>query len=198
MAMQLETMLVRAVAPAHLADAVIGDLHERRAALAESMGAARAGAICRAEALRSLPPLAACAASRALTENWLTASTVAAVICALCIAAIPLWDRIGFGGPVYHVLRLALIGLILGSIPRASSLSFAFLLLLIGISDGVIDAYQLGLGWRVLGDAGLYAGLFVDGAAMASTLIILRIVRWRSDRRVHRLHPPAQGTRRSP
>lgn len=174
-AMDVDALLVRAVAPAHLADAIIGDLSERRTALAQTHGHLRARAICRAEALRSLPSLATHNALRSLEDNWRIALVAAAAICALCVVTIPLWDQIGMGGAAYHVLRLAIIGLVLGCIPRASTLSCAFLLLLIAITNGVIDARELDVGWRVFSNAHLYVGLFVDGAAMASALLALRI-----------------------
>jgi hypothetical protein len=177
MAVGIEALLVRAIAPAHLADAIVGDLCERRLTLAQTLGEARAMAVCRADALRSLPSLATYSASRSLAENWMVALITSAVICALCVAAIPLWDHIGLGSMGYHVLRLALIGLILGCIPRASTLSCAFLLLMIGVTDCVIDARDLGIGWRALSEAHLYFGLFVDGVAMASTLTALRLVK---------------------
>ena len=69
------------------------------------------------------------------------------------------------GGVGYHVLRLALIGLVLGRMPRASTLSCAFLLLLIGVSDwamGARDTYFL---------------VLQDGIIMASMLIVLRLIR---------------------
>lgn len=174
MPMDLEALLLRAIAPAHLADAIIGDLCERRAALTESLGETRALAVCRAEALRSLPSLMAYRASQSFSDNWMVALPVAAVICALCVVTIPFWDHVGMGGG-YHVLRLFVIGLILGCIPRASTLSFTFLLLLIGISDSVIDARELDAGWHVLTDSNLYQGLLIDAASMAAALTALRV-----------------------
>lgn len=70
-----------------------------------------------------------------------------------------------------------MIGLILGRIPRASSLSCASLLLMIGVSNCAIDARESGSVWRVLSGSELYYGLLVDGAAMASMLLLLRIVK---------------------
>lgn len=177
MAKDIEAAVLRAVAPAHLADAILGDLCERRALLVQTLGEEKALAVCRADALRSLPSLALHAASQALTDNWIVALTAAAVTWALCVAAIPFWPSIGFGGTGYHVLRLAVIGLTLGCIPRASTLSCAFLLLLIGISNGAIDARATDSGWHVLSGTQLYAGLLLDGAAMASMLIALRVMR---------------------
>jgi hypothetical protein len=175
MAMDIEAAFVSVLAPPHLADAIIGDLRERRAALAQSAGDKKAFAIYRADAIRSLPSLAAHCAWQALAQNWTFALTAAAVICALCVAAIPLWDRLGFAGFGYHVLRLAVIGLILGRIPRASSLSCAFLLLLIGISNCAIDTRDNSV-WRVLSGGEFYYGLLVDGVAMGSALLMLRTV----------------------
>lgn len=175
--MDVEAALVHAIAPRHLADAIIGDLCERRAALAQTLGDERALAVYRADALRSLPSLAANCAAQALTDNWLFALGAAAVIWALCVAAIPLWDQVGLGGVGYHVLRLAVIGLFLGCMPRASTLSCAFLLVLIGISNCAIDARETTGVWRVLSENTYYFGLLLDGAAMASMLIVLRIAR---------------------
>lgn len=175
MAMDLEALLVRAIAPPHLADAIIGDLCERRAALTQSLGEARARTVCRAEALRSLPSLVTYRASQSFVDNWMVALPVAAVICALCVASIPFWDHLGMGGGGYHMLRLFVIGLILACIPRASTLSFALLLLLIGISDSVIDGRELDVGWHVLADSSLYKGLLIDAASMAAALATLRV-----------------------
>jgi len=165
MAMDIETALVRAIAPSDLADAIVGDLHERRAALVQTHGEAKAWAICRSDILRSLLPLLACSASRALADNWAFALASAAVTCALCFATIPLWDLLGMGGIGYHILRLAIIGLVLGSIPRASTMSCLFLLLLIGVADWAIGAHET------------YFLLVQDGTAMASMLIALRLVK---------------------
>jgi hypothetical protein len=107
----------------------------------------------------------------------MVALSVAAVICASCVATIPFWDHLGMGGGVYHVLRLFVIGLVLGCMPRTASLSFAFLLLLIGVSDAVIDARQLGIDWHVLADANLYRGLAIDATSMAAALGSLHVVR---------------------
>lgn len=163
--MGIEAALVRAIAPSDLADAIVGDLHERYTALAQNLGEAKAQAACRGDVLRSLLPLLACNASRALADNWAFALAAAAVTCALCVAAIPLWAHIGMGGTGYHLLRLAFIGLVLGCIPRASSLSCVFLLLLIGACDWGMAARET---------ANL---LLQDGAAMASVLAVLRAVR---------------------
>lgn len=178
MAMGLETLFVRALAPAHLADAIVGDLYERKAALAQTLGEARALAVCRAEALRSLPSLAAYRAAQSFLDDWTVALPVAAVICALCVATIPFWEHLGMGSGGYHVLRLFVIGLILGSIPRTSGLSFVFLLLLIGISDGVIDARKADAGWHVFTDASLYRTLWIDAISMAAALGPLRAIRF--------------------
>jgi hypothetical protein len=175
--MDIEASLVRAFAPSDLADAIIGDLHERRAALAQTLGEAKALAACRSDVLRSLLSLLACGASRALADNWLFALAAAAVTCASCVATIPLWGHIGMGGEGYHLLRLALIGLVLGCIPRASTLSCAFLLLLIGISDWAIFARETANGLHALAEARLYLLLLQDGAAMASMLVVLRLFR---------------------
>jgi hypothetical protein len=164
MAMNIEAALVRAIAPPDLADAIVGDLHERRAALAQTLGDPKALAACRSDILRSLLSLLVYGASRALADNWVFALAAAAVTCALCVATIPLWGHIGMGGVGYHVLRLALIGLVLGCMPRASTLSCAFLLLLIGVSDwamGARDTYFL---------------VLQDGIIMASMLIVLRLI----------------------
>ncbi len=165
MAMDIETALVRAIAPPDLADAIIGDLHERRAVLAQTQGEGKARAVRRSDALRSLLPLLACSTSRALADNWLFALACAAATCALCFATITFWNHVGMGGVGYHLLRLAIIGLILGSISRASTLSCLFLLLLIGFADWVIGAHET------------YSLLLQDGAAMASMLIVLRLGR---------------------
>lgn len=177
MAIDIEAALVHAIAPGHLADAIIGDLCERRTALAKTLGDEKASAVYRADALRSLPSLAVHGAAQALTDNWIFALAAAAVIWALCVAAIPLWDHIGLGGVGYHVLRLAVIGLLLGRIPRASTLSCVFLLALIGISNCAIDAHETNSVWRVLSGNSYYFGLLLDGAAMASMLIVLRAAR---------------------
>jgi hypothetical protein len=176
--MDIEAALLGLIAPAHLADPIIGDLRERRAALEQTVGVKKASAIYRSDAIRSLPSLAVHSARQVLEENWTFALAAAAVIWALCIAAIPIWDRLGFGGFGYHVVRLAMIGLILGRIPRASSLSCAFLLLLIGLSNCAIDTRQSGSVWHVLSGTELYYGLLVDGAAMASMLLMLRIAKF--------------------
>jgi hypothetical protein len=47
MAMDIEAALVRAIAPSDLADAIIGDLHESHAALAQTLGEEKALASCR-------------------------------------------------------------------------------------------------------------------------------------------------------
>jgi hypothetical protein len=165
MAMDIEAALVRAIAPSDLADAIIGDLHERRRALAQTLGDAKALAACRSDLLRSLISLLAYSASRTLADNWVFALASAAVTCALCVATIPLWGHIGLGGAGYHLLRLAIIGLVLGCIPRASTLSCLFLLLLIGIADWAIGARET------------YQLLLQDGVTMASMLIVLQLVR---------------------
>jgi hypothetical protein len=175
--MDVEAALVHAVAPRHLADAIVGDLCERRAALARTLGEKKASAVYRADAFRSLPSLAVSSAGQALTDNWIFALAAAALIWALCVAAIPVWDQVGLGGVGYHVLRLAGIGLILGGTRRASTLSCAFLLVLIGISNCAIDAREAGSVWGVLSESTYYCGLLLDGAAMASMLIALRIAR---------------------
>jgi hypothetical protein len=177
MTMDFEALLVRAVAPAHLADTVVGDLYERRARLSQTLGEARAQTAYRAEALRSLPSLATYRVVQSLAGNWILALAVAAVICALCFAAIPFWDRLGMGGAGYHVLRMVFIGLILGCIPRASVLSFTFLLLLIGASDAVVDAREFDVGWHILTQSSLYLGLLLDAVAMAAALAALQIVK---------------------
>lgn len=174
--MNVETLLVRTFAPAHLADAIVGDLCERRAALTQTLGEARAIAVCRAETLRSLLPLATYRAAQSLSDDWMVALPVAAIVCASCVATIPFWEHLGMGGGVYHVLRLIVIGLILGCVPRTSTLSFAFLMLLIGISDGVLDARKFDIGWRVLGDSDLYRLLWIDAISMAAGLAPLRVL----------------------
>lgn len=175
--MDVEAALVHAIAPRHLADAIVGDLCERRATLAQTQGYERALAVYRADALRSLPSLAANCAAQALADNWIFALSAAAAIWVLCVAAIPLWDHIGFGGVGYHVLRLALIGLFLGCMPRASTLSCAFLLALIALSNCAIDAREAGSVARVLSENDYYFGLLLDGAAMTFMLVVLRIAR---------------------
>ena len=175
--MHIETALVRAIAPPGLADAIVGDLHERHAALAEALGDSKALAICRSDVLRSLLSLLAYGVSRALVDNWAPAFASAAVTCAVCVATIPLWSHIGMGGTGYHLLRLAIIGLVLGCIPRASTLSCCFLLLLIGVSDWAIDARETANVWYVLTDAKIYSLLLQDGFSMASMLVLLRLVR---------------------
>lgn len=163
--MEIEAALVRAVAPSDLADAIIGDLHERRAALARTLGDDKALATCRSDALRSFFSLLAHNALRSLSDNWIFALMSAAVTCAVCVATIPLWGHIGMGGAGYHVLRLAIIGLVLGSIPRASVLSCVFLLLLIGVSDWAMGARETT--FLVL----------QDGIILVSMLVALRLMR---------------------
>jgi hypothetical protein len=70
-----------------------------------------------------------------------------------------------------------IIGLILGCIPRASALSFTFLLLLIGVSDAVVDAREFDVGWHILTQSSLYLGLLLDAVAMAAALAALQIVK---------------------
>jgi hypothetical protein len=164
MAIDIEAALVRAIAPSELADAIIGDLYERRVALARILGDAKASDVCRADVLRSLPTLVTYSASRTFSDNWTFALAAAAVTCAFCVATIPLWSHIGMGGGGYHLVRLAIIGLILGSIPRASSLSCLFLIVLIGIADRAMDAHNI------------YRLLLEDGVAMASMLVALLLV----------------------
>ena len=166
MTMTVAAALVRAIAPSDLADAIVGDLHERRAALVQTRGEVQASASCRSDILRSLLPLLACGASRALADNWVFALAAAAVTCAGCFATIPLWDHLGLGGTGYHLLRLAVIGLILGCIPRASALSCLFLLALIAAADWTIGAHHV------------YFLLLQDGAAMTSVLVAVRTVRY--------------------
>jgi hypothetical protein len=177
MTLDVEAALVRAVAPSDRADAISGDLHERRAALALAVGDAKALTICRGDVLRSLRSLLAYNVSRALADNWAFALAWAAGTCALCVATIPLWGHIGMGGTGYHLLRLAIIGLVLGCIPRASTLSCFFLLLLIGISDWAIDARETANYWYALTDARIHFLLLQDGLSMASMLILLRLVK---------------------
>ena len=174
--MEIEALLLRACAPQHLADAIAGDLYERRAALAQSLGETRALAACRAELLRSLPPLIAYRASQSLAENWAVALPVSAAICALCLVTIPFWNHLGMGGGIYHVLRLVAIGLGLACIPRASTLAFAFLIVLIGVSDGVIDASEFGGYWQALTHSNLYQALLVDAVSMAAAIATVRAV----------------------
>ncbi len=161
--LDVATALVRAAAPAGLADAIAGDLHERRAALAQTAGAAAALAAYRRDVLRSLASLIAYGASRALADNWAFALAAAAATCALCVATIPLWGHIGMGGAGYHLLRLAAIGLVLGCIPRASALSCIFLLFLIAFAD-----------WA-MGARGTLSLVLQDGAALAATLAALQV-----------------------
>jgi hypothetical protein len=175
--MDVEAALVRAFAPPGLADAIVGDLHERRAALARTVGEAKALAACRSDVLRSLLSLVAYGASRALADNWLFALAAAAVTCAFCVATIPLWEHVGMGGAGYHLLRLALIGLVLGCIPRASALSCAFLLVMIGVSDWAIFAREAGNGLQALAETRLYFFLLQDGIAMATMLAVLRLLK---------------------
>ena len=165
MARELEAALVRAFAPADLADAILGDLHERRAMLAEQLGDAEASAACRSDVWRSLVALLVYGGSRTLADNGVCAFVCAAVTCALCVVTIPLWGHIGMGGAGYHLLRLAVIGLVLGSIPRASTLSCALLLVLIGACDWAMNAHDTS--FLVL----------QDGVVMASMLALLRLVR---------------------
>lgn len=165
MAMDIEAALVRAIAPPHLADAIVGDLHERRAKLAQALGDAEASAASRSDAMRSLVALLAYGVSRTLADNGVFAFVCAAVTCALCVGTIPLWNHLGMGGAVYHLLRLAVIGLVLGCIPRASTLSCAFLLALIGVCDWAMAAQDTSF------------LLVQDGIAMASMLALLRIGR---------------------
>ena len=171
MGIDLEVALIRALAPSDLAEAIIGDLHERRAALAQTLGDSKALAASRSDVVRSLFSLLAYGASRSLADNWVFALACAAVTCALCVATIPLWNQIGFGGAGYHVLRLAIIGLVLGCIPRASTLSCAFLLLLIGAADWAIDVHETAVAWRVL------SLVLQDGIAMGAMLAMLSLVR---------------------
>jgi hypothetical protein len=163
--MDIEAALVRALAPSYLADAIIGDLHERRVALARTLGETKASAACRGDVVRSLFSLVAYRAARALADDWVFALMCAAVTCALCVVTIPLWGRIGMGGEAYHVVRLALIGLILGGIPRASALSCLFLLVLIGVTDWTIDARET------------YGLVLQDGVILAVMLAGRTIVR---------------------
>lgn len=173
MALEFEVLLLNACAPAHLADAIIGDLCERHGALAEKRGEARARAICRGEVLRSLPALATYRAAQSFADNWVFALAIAALICGLCIAAIPFWNHLGMAGGWPHVLRLFAIGAMLGYIRRGWALSYAALLLFIGVADAVIDARQFGTGWHVLAHSDLYHGLFIDAVSMAAGLIAL-------------------------
>ena len=177
MLIDLTGTLVRMVAPVHLADAILGDLQERRRTLAQSIGAERAHATYLRDALHSVPALAVHNATIILASNWAIAAVAAVPICVACYATIPLWDQIGLGGPLWHVARLALIGLTLGSFPRASTLSCAFLLLMIAVGNWSIDAREIG-GWHVFTQSYYYAGLLVDGTAMAASLMFLRALRF--------------------
>jgi uncharacterized protein YqgC (DUF456 family) len=159
-AMDLEALLVRALAPAHLAESVLGDLRERKGS---------------GDLVRSLWPLAVYRVSQSFANNWVFALAVAGVICALCDATIPVWKYLGMAGGNAHVVRLAVIGCILGGLSRASTLGFIFLMLLIAVSDGIIDARQFDAGWRVVTDPTLYQGLLVDAAAMIAGLFALRL-----------------------
>ena len=87
-----------------------------------------------------------------------------------------MWGPIGLGAPVYHVLRLVLIGLILGCIPRASAFSCALLLALIAASNLVIDARQAESVVRVLSQDAYYRTLLIDGTAMGCSLLALRLL----------------------
>jgi hypothetical protein len=80
--------------------------------------------VTRSDVLRSLLSLLTYGASRALADNWVFALACAAVTCALCVATIPLWGHIGKGGAGYHLLRLAIIGLVLGCIPPRVNMSW--------------------------------------------------------------------------
>ncbi len=175
MALNIEIALVRAIAPPHLADAIIGDLHESRATLARTRGDDGALVAYRNDLLRSLLSLLAYGASRTLANNWGFALVSAAVTCALCVATIPLWDHIGLGGAGYHLLRLALIGLVLGCIPRASTLSCLFLLLLIAVSDFMIEARAATNGLHALGQT--FTLVLQDGIIMGAMLIALHSIR---------------------
>lgn len=158
---RLVSAIVHAIAPPHLAEPIIGDLRERP---------------CTRDALHTLLSLAAYGVQRAIIENWTVALTAAVVTCALCDAAIPMWGPIGLGAPVYHVLRLVLIGLILGCIPRASAFSCALLLALIAASNLVIDARQAESVVRVLSQDAYYRTLLIDGTAMGCSLLALRLL----------------------
>jgi hypothetical protein len=175
--MNIEAALVRAIAAPDLADAIIGDLHESHAALAQTLGDAKALATCRRNVLRSLLSLLTYNASRALADNWAFALAAAAVTCAWCFATIPLWGHIGLKGPGFHLLRLAIIGLTLGCIPRASTLSCIFLLLLIGASDWTLDVHETASVWYVLPEH-TYILVLQDGITIASMLVILHVVRF--------------------
>jgi len=176
-ARDIAATLVRAIARPDLADAIIGDLHERRAMLATTLGEAKASRICRSDVMRSLFALLAYGASRTLADDWLVSFVCAAVTCAFCVATIPLWGHLGMGGAGYHVLRLAIIGLVLGCIPRAATLSCIFLTLLIAVSDWTIDTRETGNGWRVLTEGHIYALVLQDALIMATMLVVLQVIR---------------------
>ncbi len=174
MPLPVEIALVRAIAPPHLADAIIGDLHESRAT-ARTGGDDRALATCRGDLVRSLPSLLAYGAAQTLADNWRFALVSAAVTCALCLATLPLWDHIGFGGAGYHLVRLALIGLVLGCVPRASTLSCIFLLVLIGVSDFTIYAHETANALHAI--AQTLTLVVQDGIMLGSMLVVLQSIR---------------------
>jgi hypothetical protein len=149
-AIDLQALVVRLAAPEHLADAIIGDVRERNAGPGE--------------VLRSLPPLIGYRASEMASENWTVALPLAVIICAVCLITIPFWSHLGMAEGWYHISRLFVIGLVLGCIPRASSLSCALLLVLIGAADAAIGAHNL---WLTL---------LVDAASMAAAITALRLV----------------------
>ena len=74
-------------------------------------------------------------------------------------------------------MRLAIIGVVLGCIPRASTLSCFFLVWLILIADWTIDARQTASGWHVLAAGSTYVLVLQDGIIMTAMLVAVHIVR---------------------
>jgi hypothetical protein len=114
--------------------------------------------------------------SLTLASDWPVALAAAAPICIFCYATIPLWQSLGFAGAGYHALRLIVIGLVLGSVPRASLLGCTFLLLMIAAGNFSIDARATDA-WTVLDGRAFYSGLIFDGAAMATSLVLIQLAR---------------------
>ena len=181
MQIDIESILILAVAPGHLVDAIIGDMRERRVALAQTFGEGRAHAMYRADAFRSVPPLAAQAVSRVFASNWTFALGAAIVGLAILLAGSLFWGQFAlnnyFEGLCYRMLDAAVVASVLCCIPRVGMPSCAFLLVLTGIYNIVSGAVQPGVGWHIMTSNWIYENLLLDGVGIACATALLGLLR---------------------
>lgn len=183
MAMDIESVLILAVAPEQLVDAIIGDMRERRAALAQTLGEGRARATYRNDALRSVPPLAVQTAARLFASDWMFALGAAIVALAILVGAgltfggIPLWGHFVLTGVGYRMFNAAIAASILCCIPRLGVPSCAFLLVLTGIFNVVSGAATPGVGWHIITSDWIYRNLLYDGIGIASAAVVVGLLK---------------------